>query len=92
MTKSDFNKNIVIATIFIVCIFFLWKSGILYSHSLFPIVKEGRLHIFADWAWVIKNSICGNLGFDIFNSNACPLWGKDNFIFKGISQLVPPKV
>ena len=81
MTKSDFNKDIVIAIIFIVCIFFLWKSGIFYSHSLFPIVKEGRLHIFADWAWVIKNGICKNLGFDVFYSNTCPLFGKDNFIF-----------
>ena len=82
MTKSDFNKDIVIAIIFIVCIFFLWKSGIFYSHSLFPIVKEGRLHIFADWAWVIKNGICKNLGFDIFKLyDACPLFGKDNFIF-----------
>jgi len=82
MTKFDFNKNIAIAIIFVVCIFFLWKSGIVYSHSFFPIVKEGRLHIFADWAWVIKNGICKNLGFDIFKSyDACPLFGKDNFIF-----------
>ena len=81
MTKSDFNKNIAIAIIFVVSIFFLWKSGIIYSHSLFPIVKEGRLHIFADWAWVIKNGICKNLGFDIFYSNECPLFGKDNFHF-----------
>ena len=81
MTKSDFNKDIVIAIIFIVCIFFLWKSGIFYSHSLFPIVKEGRLHIFSDWAWLIKNCICKNLGFDIFYSNECPLFGKDNFHF-----------
>ena len=79
MTKSDFNKNIAITIIFVVCIFLLWKFGIIYSHSLFPIVKEGRLHIFADWAWVIKNGICKNLGFDIFKSNACI--GKDNFIF-----------
>ena len=81
MIKADFNKDIAIAIIFVVCIFFLWKSGILYSHSLFPIVKEGRLHIFADWAWVIKNGICKNLGFDIFSSNTCPLFEKDNFIF-----------
>ncbi len=82
MTKSDFNKNIVITIIFVVCIFFLWKSDVIYSHSLFPIVKEGRLHIFADWAWVIKNGICKNLGFDIFKSyDSCPLYGKDNFIF-----------
>jgi hypothetical protein len=82
MTKSDFNKNIAITIIFVVCIFLLWKFGIIYSHSLFPIVKEGRLHIFADWAWVIKNGICNNLGFDIFKSyDACPLFGKDNFIF-----------
>ena len=81
MTKFDFNKDIAITVIFVACIFFLWKSDILYSHSLFPIVKEGRLHIFADWAWVIKNGICKNLGFDILYSNTCPLFGKDNFHF-----------
>ena len=79
MTKSDFNKNIVITIIFVVCIFFLWKSGIFYSHSFFPVVKEGRLHIFADWAYVIKNGICNRLGFDILKPNAC--YGKDNTAF-----------
>jgi len=71
MTKSDFNKNIAIAIIFVVCIFFLWKSGILYSHSLFPIVKEGRLHIFADWAMPVKLAICHKLGFNIFYPSSC---------------------
>ena len=79
LDKNNFKKDVAISIIFIVCIFLLWKFGILYSHSLFPIVKEGRLHIFADWAWVIKHGICKNLGFDIFKSNACI--GKDNFIF-----------
>ena len=71
MTKSDFNKDIVIAIIFIVCIFFLWKSGIFYSHSLFPVIKEDRLHIFADWATPIKLAICHKSGFNVFYPSAC---------------------
>jgi len=58
MIKSDLKKDIAISIIFIVFIFFLWKSGILYSHSLFPVIKEDRLHIFADWATPIKLAIC----------------------------------
>ena len=79
MIKSDFKKNITISVILSFCIFFLWMSGILYSYSLIPIIKEGRLHIFADWGWVIKHGICENLGFDVFKSNACI--GKDNHNF-----------
>lgn len=71
MVKSDFNKNIAIAIIFVVCIFFLWKSGILYSHSLFPVIKENRLHIFADWAMPVKLAICHKLGFNIFYPSSC---------------------
>ena len=71
MTKSDFNKDIAIAIIFIVCIFLLWKFGILYSHSLFPVVKEGRLHIFADWAFLIKLGVCHRAGFEIYYPSSC---------------------
>jgi len=81
MVKQNWQKNIIISLLFSTFIFYFWKSGIIYNYSFFPIVKEGRLHIFADWAWVIKNGICKNLGFDILYSNTCPLFGKDNFHF-----------
>ena len=71
MIKSDFKKNITISIIFIACIFFLWKSGILYSHSLFPVIKENRLHIFADWAMPIKLAMCHKLGFNVFYTSSC---------------------
>ena len=71
MVKSDFNKNIAISVILLFCIFFLWKFGILYSHSLFPVVKEGRLHIFADWAMPIKLAMCHKLGFNVFYTSSC---------------------
>ena len=71
MIKSDFKKNIAISILFIACIFFLWKFGILYSHSLSPVVKEGRLHVFADWAMPIKLAVCHKLGFDIFYPSSC---------------------
>ena len=71
MVKSDFNKNIAISVILSFCIFFLWKFGILYSHSLSPVVKEGRLHVFADWAMPIKLAVCHKLGFDIFYPSSC---------------------
>ena len=81
MVKQSWQKNIIISLLFSTFIFYFWKSGIIYDYSFFPIVKEGRLHIFADWAYVIKNGICKNLGFDILYSNTCPLFGKDNFHF-----------
>ena len=71
MIKSDFKKNIAISILFLVCIFFLWKSDVLYSHSLFPVVKEGRLHIFADWAMPIKLAMCHKLGFNVFYTRSC---------------------
>jgi len=79
MVKQNWQKNIIISLLFSIIIFYFWKSGIIYNYSFFPIVKEGRLHIFADWAYVIKNGICNNLGFDILKPNAC--YGKDNTAF-----------
>ena len=71
MIKSDFKKNIIISVILSFCIFFLWKFGILYSYSLSPIVKEGRLHIFADWAFLIKLGVCHRAGFEIYYPSSC---------------------
>ena len=71
MVKSDFNKNIAISVILSFCIFFLWKFGIIYSHSLFPVVKEDRLHIFADWAFLIKLGVCHRAGFEIYYPSSC---------------------
>ena len=73
MIKSDSNKDIAIAIIFIVCIFFLWKFGILYSHSLFPVVKEGRLYIFIDWSGLMKISECYKYGVNVYLPNDCSI-------------------
>ena len=73
MTKSDFNKDIAIAIIFIVCIFLLWKFGILYSHSLFPVVKEGRLYVFIDWSGLMKISECYKYGVNVYLPNDCSI-------------------
>ena len=71
MIKSDFKKNITISILLVVCIFFLWKFGILYSHSLSPVIKENRLHVFADWAIIIKLGVCHRAGFDIYYPSSC---------------------
>ena len=71
MIKSDFKKNIIISVILSFCIFFLWKLGFLYSHSLSPVIKEGRLLIFADWATPIKLAICHQSGFNVFYPSSC---------------------
>ena len=86
MSKFDFNKNIAISIIFAFCIFFLWKFGILYSHSLFPVIKENRLHIFADWAIPIKSAICYELGFNVFHPNSCLNYP---FIYGNILLYIP---
>ena len=67
MTKFDFNKDIAIAIIFVACIFLLWKFGILYSHSLFPVVKEDRLYIFIDWSGLMKISECYKYGVNVYH-------------------------
>ena len=71
MIKSDFKKNIIISVILSFCIFFLWKLGVLYSHSFYPVVKENRLHVFVDWAFLIKLGICHRAGFDIYYPSSC---------------------
>ena len=73
MIKSDFNKNIAISIIFIVCIFFLWKSDILYSYSFFPVVEEKKLYLFVDWSEFIKISECYKYGVNVYVPNKCAL-------------------
>ena len=65
------KKNIMISLLFALSIFFLWKSGILYTHSLSPVIKENQLYIFADWATPIKLAICHQSGFNVFYTSSC---------------------
>ena len=65
------KKNIMISLLLALSIFFLWKLGFLYSHSLSPVIKEGRLHIFTDWATPIKLAICHQSGFNVFYPSSC---------------------
>ena len=69
--SNSFKKNFIISIIYSISIYYVWKFGILYSYSLRPSVSDGRLYIFADWAAMIKLSICNKLGFDVFNKNEC---------------------
>ena len=76
MIKSDSKINIAISILFVFCVYFLWKLDILYSYSLRPIVSDGRLHIFADWAYLIKLNICHNkFEINVFYNNPCVLDG-----------------
>ena len=71
MREYKIQKNIIISLFFSLVIFFLWKSGILYSYSLSPVIKENRLHVFADWATPIKLAVCHKLGFNVFYPSSC---------------------
>ena len=72
MTKYTLLKNILISILFAFCIYYLWKLGILYSYSFFPVVSDGRLHVFPDWAAMVKLNICHNkLGINVFYNNPC---------------------
>ena len=72
MTKYNLLKNTLISILFAFCIYYLWKLGILYSYSLFPVVSDGRLHVFPDWAAMIKLNICHNkFGINVFYTNSC---------------------
>jgi hypothetical protein len=61
----------LISILFAFCIYYLWKLGILYSYSLRPVVSDGRLHIFADWAMPIKLAACHKFGFNVFYPSSC---------------------
>ena len=72
MIKQNWQKNIIISLLFSSFIYYLWKFGILYSYSLFPVVSDGRLHVFPDWAAMIKLNICHNkFGINVFYDNSC---------------------
>ena len=72
MIKTDFKKNVAISILFVFCIYFLWKLGILYSYSFNPVVSDNRLHVFVDWAAMIKLNICHNkFGINVFYNNPC---------------------
>jgi len=71
MTKYNLIKNMLISILFAFCIYYLWKLGILYSYSLFPVVSDGRLHVFLDWATPIKLAICYKSGFNVFYPSSC---------------------
>ena len=71
MRNDTIKKNIIISLLFSLIIFFLWKSDILYSYSLSPVIKENRLHVFADWATPIKLAVCHKLGFNVFYPSSC---------------------
>ena len=72
MIKQNWQKNIIISLLFSSFIYYLWKLGILYSYSVTPVVSEGRLHVFPDWAAMVKLNICHNkLGINVFYNNPC---------------------
>ena len=72
MIKQNWQRNIIISLLFSSFIYYLWKLGILYSYSFYPVVSDGRLHVFPDWAAMIKLNICYNkFGINVFYNNSC---------------------
>jgi len=72
MIKQNWQKNIIISLLFSSFIYYLWELGILYSYSIYPVVSDGRLHVFPDWAAMIKLNICHNkFRINVFYNNPC---------------------
>ena len=68
---DTFKKQILLTIIISLLIYYLWKFGILYNYSLRPSITDGKLNIFADWAAMIKLSICHKFGFNVYYPNEC---------------------
>ena len=66
-------NDFIYAILFSLIIFFLWKSGILYSYSFFPILEDKKLYLFGDWSVFIKISECYKYGVNIYVPNKCAL-------------------
>ena len=71
MNEYNFPKSILISSLIIFSMYFLWKSGFFYSYSFFPVIFKDQFYIFADWGTMIRLNICNKLGINVFYNNPC---------------------
>ena len=44
--------------------------------SITPLMKNGNVILFSDWAAIMKAVECRNLGYDVYLENICDYWGR----------------
>ena len=74
MTK----KNIIT---FLLTVFFSLIIGLLIYKkiiypTLTPMVKDGIIHLFADWSVIVRANFCFQNGLDVFIENPCDPWNR----------------
>ncbi len=72
------KKNLITLVLtfsFSIIIFFLIYKRLVYP-TVIPMIKNGLVYVFADWAAIINANICENKGFNVYNQNPCDLWGR----------------
>lgn len=73
----QFKKNLtyfIIASIISLIFYFLITKQLIYP-TLFPIVKDGVINIFADWSVILSANLC-KTKVDVYIENPCDFWNR----------------
>ena len=72
------KKNII--TLFLTVFFSLVIAFLIYKKIIYPtltpMVKNGVVHLFADWSVVLRANFCFQNGLDVFIENPCDPWNR----------------
>ena len=74
------KKNLItffLTVLFSLIIAFLIYKKIIYP-TLTPMVKDGIIHLFADWSVVVRANFCFQNGLDVFIKNPCDPWNRSH--------------
>ena len=73
----QFKKNLtyfIIASIISLIFYFLITKQLIYP-TLFPMVKDGVINIFADWSVILGANLC-KTKVDVYIENPCDIWNR----------------
>ena len=72
------KKNII--TFFLTIFFSLIIGLLIYKKIIYPtltpMVKDGIIHLFADWSVIVRANFCFQEGLDVFLKNPCDPWNR----------------
>ena len=57
----------------VISIFLLITYQAIYP-TIIPMIKNGSLHLFADWSVILNANICSEKGYDVYLFNPCDQW------------------
>lgn len=86
----NLKKNIfliIFTVLFLISIFFLIYSKIVYP-TIWPVIKNNTLIFFHDWSYVLNSILCFEKGYDVYLNNPCEKFSNP-FIYGKILLYLP---